>query len=329
MAALSLYALVVTGSIVTSSIVTLPPIGESVLYVHVGKCGGTYIHEWLQEAQVNRAPGRRPVPPRAPRAGNRRRLPHRLLPRQSRLQVPHAQIHMGRPSVDDTQYSRYVIWVRDPVERFRSAYDFSRAVITTNITGWSRQNFKQNCPGISSTCLVPGKILRKLETGHVYSEEYEQLILHFKDANEVAEALSTCTSKSAEERANCELAWRLMHQPEEHINKGVGYYLYDGLFIERHADRIFVGTLERLDEDLDRLARWLNLGTRPSPPPLRVSPPSMRQFSDVAQANIRAYYNKSGPIFRNGRGYVSADYEAMRGLVRAGLLRADQYDLMW
>jgi hypothetical protein len=236
---------------------------------------------------------------------------------------------MARPRVDDTQYSKYVIWVRDPVERFRSAYDFSRAVILTNTTGWTTENFHEKCPAISFNCLAPHKAIRKVETGHVYKEPYEQLILHFNDANEVAEALSTCSSTSAKERADCELAWRLMHDPIEHINKGVGWYLYDGAFIERHADRIFVGTLERLDEDLDRLGRWLNLSTRPSPPAIRVSPPSKRHFSDVALANIRAYYNKSGPTFQDGPAYVSADYEAMRGIVRAGLLRADQYDLMW
>jgi hypothetical protein len=269
---------------------------NDLLFVHIGKCGGTFIRSWLQKEQV-----------------------------------PHTEAHMWRPSVDDRSFSRYVVWVRDPVERFRSAYDFSRAVILANISGMTKQNFKEMCPGISTKCLVPGKVLYKVLYGHVYTEQYERLVLHFEDANAVAEALSTCSSTSMIERENCELAWQLMRSPIEHINKGAGWYLYDGAFIRQHADRMFVGTLENWEEDLVRLASWLNVSVKPAPHPVRVSPPSNRDMSDVAQANIRAYYNKTGPTFGGDEAsaYVSADYEAMRGLVRAGLLRADMYDLLW
>jgi len=267
------------------------------LFVHVGKCGGTFIRSWLYKQRV-----------------------------------PFTEAHMWRPSVDDRQYSRYVVWVRDPVERFRSAYDYARAVIVTNTTGWTEENFEEMCPRISTKCLAPGRLLRKVRSGHTYTEEYERSILQFKDANEVAEALSACSSASAAERKKCQLALHLMHSPIEHINKGVGWYLHDGAFIQPHADRIFVGTLENVEEDLARLSHWLNISAVPAPPPTRVSPPSNGHMSDIAQANIRAYYSRTGPTFTLGgkdlSAYVSADYEAMRGLVRAGLLRADQYDLL-
>jgi hypothetical protein len=268
------------------------PSARGLLFIHVGKCGGTFINEWLRQARV-----------------------------------PFTQAHMWRPPVDDEQYDRYIVWVREPVVRFRSAYDFSRAVILTNTTGMTKANYHQMCQHLSTQCLAPNKVLRKVLSGHAYSEPYEQLILRFMDANQVAEALSTCSSSLATERENCELAWQLMRDPTEHINKGVGWYLYDGAFIDRHSERMFVGTLERLQDDLVRLTHWLNRSVAPSVAPTRVSPPSNRHLSNIAEANLRAYYNRSGPTF--GDGYVSADYQAMRGLVKAGLLRANQYDLLW
>mmetsp|Transcript_28818 Transcript_28818/g.93078 ORF Transcript_28818/g.93078 Transcript_28818/m.93078 type:complete len:293 (+) Transcript_28818:89-967(+) len=268
-----------------------------VLYIHVGKTGGTFLDYWLWKQEIS-----------------------------------FTEAHMWRPSVDDSQYSRYVVWVRDPVERFRSAYDYSRAVILTDTTGMTEENFHRLCHSHTANCLEPWWVLNKVLTGHAYDAEYERLILHFKDANQVAEALSTCASTSATQRENCQLAWKLMHHPAEHINKGVGWYLHDGAFIQEHADRIFVGTLENLEEDLERLSSWLNVShTKKMLPRIRASPPSNRHLSYTAQANIQAYYNKSWPASGTAgkADYVSADYEAMRGLVRAGLLRAHQYDLLW
>lgn len=135
-----------------------------------------------------------------------------------------------------------------------------------------------------------------------------------------------CSSTREAQRENCALPRRLMHHPFEHINKGVGWYLHEGAFTCLHADRMFVGTVENMREDLARLAAWLKLKKTPSLdlPPVRVTPRSSTHLSAVAVANIRAYYN-STPV--SGVKYASGDYETMRGLVRAGLLPAHRYTL--
>jgi hypothetical protein len=79
-----------TGSLVLGRVASLPLTTvnstEKLLFLHIGKCGGTFIDSWLHTERV-----------------------------------PFTEAHMWRPSVDDRVYSRYIVWVRDPVERFRSA----------------------------------------------------------------------------------------------------------------------------------------------------------------------------------------------------------------
>jgi hypothetical protein len=240
-------------------------------------------------------------------------------------------MHNHRLEINDSAYSRYVVWVRDPVDRFESAYDFQRAVILTNTTGMRVMGNHLPCQ-LSSACLAPGHIKQKLETGHAFQEHFEELMLHFPDANAVGESLSLCSSERESSRKDCRLAQELMLSTTMHINKGVGFYLHGGAFVDKHADRMFVGSQEYMLHDLDRLARWL--GTRPSVamPNVRVNP-AHGAMSQQARANIRSFYNLSmieqvsaiEPGSR--RNQVSADYAAMRALVRAGLLAADRYDL--
>ena len=73
----------------------------AVVFVHVGKCAGTTVRRWLKENHVRHTlVHMRPAPQHAPKAA-----------------------------------TIFVVWVRDPIERFRSAYEWVRAVIMTNTSG--------------------------------------------------------------------------------------------------------------------------------------------------------------------------------------------------
>jgi hypothetical protein len=83
-----------------------------------------------------------------------------------------------------------------------------------------------------------------------------------------------------------------------------------------------------LPQDLPRLGRWLGKGPLEETISVTRASHGETKLSPLARANIRACYNKSNPDYPASYfSYVSADYEAMRELVRLGLLDADRYDL--
>lgn len=262
-----------------------------VLYIHVGKCGGSTVWSWLRHAGVD-----------------------------------FDEVHLHRPAnTQERAYSKFVVWVRDPVDRFVSAFNYEKAVLLTNVSGLSLGHGRV-C-NLSRACLSPERLEDKVRRGHAYPQRLEDLIMHFKDANAVGEALTACSSDSEPLRRDCMMAHELMHYPTEHINKGVGFYLHDGAFVGRHADQMFVGSQERMQEDLVRLGRWLGKNSS-RPVPMSRASYGEKGLSLLARANIRAYYNKSNPDYPPAYfQYVSADYEAMRALVKFGLLDADRYEL--
>ena len=51
-----------------------------------------------------------------------------------------------------------------------------------------------------------------------------------------------------------------MNSKHEHIFKGIGWYLYNGDFIEKNHNKIiFVGTVENMTDDITRLGNLLNI----------------------------------------------------------------------
>ena len=142
----------------------------------------------------------------------------------------------------------YIIWLRNPIKRFVSAFYYVKNVINTDISNL-------NITKISlDNCLAPAKIINKIKKGYAYSKHYDNLVNHFKTANELAESI---TSENIKKK---QLALELMNSNVEHIFKGIGWYLYNGNFIEKNYDKIvFVGTCENMTNDIKKLSNLLNI----------------------------------------------------------------------
>lgn len=204
--------------------------------------------------------------------------------------------------------SSFIIWIRDPISRFRSAFDYQKWVIEAPWppNGCSYGDIvdepTHECPDIH-------RMVLKKDTGHAFPDhlEYEELMLRFRDANHLAESLSSPTVAGVQAR-------QLMNTFVEHLARGVGWYLDNGDFVRQHAERIFVGTVEDMDADLVRLSETLAAAGKLAHPVvphggelhLRATPHET-EISALGRQNLRAWYNET-------------DYAALRQLADHGLI---------
>ena len=182
---------------------------NSLSFVHIGKCGGSTVLKILENSAV-----------------------------------PCEDIHLRKPVLN--RETNYIIWVRNPLKRFVSAFNFVYDIIHSDI------NHLKGKELTLENCLAPEKIRKKIETGHAYQERYEYLIDFFGTANNLAESL---THRSLDVRVK---AQELMNRKEEHIYKGIGWYLSNGKFIKQACKNIlFVGRCEHMSYDINVLSTLL------------------------------------------------------------------------
>lgn len=144
---------------------------------------------------------------------------------------------------------KHIIWIRNPITRFVSAFNYSHHLVTYNCTNKKPQDINM------SNCLYPPLIKQKIKNNRTYSigKTYDKLINFFKSANNLAEGL-TSTDPDIKEKAI-----KLMNSKFEHIYKGTGWYLNNGKFVRNHNKSIlFVGKQENMKEDIDKLSIVLN-----------------------------------------------------------------------
>ncbi|MFW2541655.1 hypothetical protein ACN2XU_03355 [Primorskyibacter sp. 2E107] len=233
---------------------------EPVTLVHIGKCGGTSIRRSFVEAGID---------------------VHEL--------------HMRKAPLDASR--RYVVWVRDPIKRFISAFNHSKSITQFDVSGMA--------PGSATlaNCPAPMRIETKIRTGHAYPAEYEFLMAQFKTANDLAEALYGPNLKRRV------LAHLLMRMPDEHMNKGIGWHLHNGAWVEVYRDNIVaVGRVESFDADFQTMIADLHIGVDVPLKHTRMHKANLDpHLSDTAVANLKRFYRNT-------------DYRTLETLKRHGFL---------
>jgi len=194
---------------------------------------------------------------------------------------------------------KYIIWLRNPISRFCSAFNHSYYGIHCDINKINKFDLNHS--------LIPNTMNVSKNRSYVFSLHYDSLMKSFTSANHLAESL---TSDDTEVRSK---AIELMGCSSEHLNKGIGWYLHNGDFIRsNHNKIIFVGRLETMKEDIKKLSAKLNI-TLNENIYLRENvyvDKSMKYLSPLAVNNIINWYKDT-------------DYAALQQLYEYGWIKKD------
>tara|TARA_Y200000002_G_scaffold306413_1_gene262356 strand:+ start:5697 stop:6521 length:825 start_codon:yes stop_codon:yes gene_type:complete len=256
-------------------IINLNSSNHNYVYIHIGKCGGSSIRNFLQKS----------------------------------CESKFTFYHLNRPNLKTQNNSnRFLIVIRNPIERYVSAFNHSKNLIDFDISKI------RNPEQLSlENCLAPFHIKNKIKNnGIVFSKEYDYLISFFKDANTLAESLS---SNNIGVKSK---AISLMKNKFEHLYKGIGWYLHNGAFIRKyHSQIIFVGRLEFLKDDINSFSKKYNNKFNLNSSKLneiRVNTKSYSKYlSEKAINNIISWYSDS-------------DFKAIKKLYKFNLITKNYYE---
>lgn len=208
----------------------------------------------------------------------------------------------------------YIIWLRNPISRFISAFNHSKALSEFDVSTFSKEELFDSAT--TPYYKLTNKIENKFNTGCPFAEwpsgeRYEELLSYFESANSLAESISSQNPKLKN------AAIELMNNSEvEHIGKSIGWYLDDGKFIDRVVQQIImVGLQESMSEDVTTLCQLTN-SIHPDLTPVRAA----------LIANDSLLSTKGVRNLRNF--YLNTDYAAVETIKKYKLISENHYEIL-
>jgi len=223
-----------------------------------------------------------------------------------------SSIHMYKPNLNAN--FKYIIFIRNPISRFVSAFYHSKQLIDFNLTKFNNIN-KTKLLNNKNTPFyhLPKKLYNKLKYNNPFyewenSRLYIKLINFFKTANNLAESI---TSNDNFIRKNALLLMNM--QKIEHINKGIGYYLYNGEFVKKNYENIvFVGSIENIKNDIEKINNFIKL--------------PIKKNKNYQRKNLKNYNKELSPLAIKNiiNFYKNTDYKALEELNNHGFISKDK-----
>jgi len=203
---------------------------------------------------------------------------------------------------------KYIIWLRNPLTRFVSAFNMEHHFITFDYKNMKVEDItKKNCMWPE---VIHKMIISKRD--YVIHPRFDRLIRFFGSANSLAESL---TSDELERKKK---AIELMNfNTKGHIFRGIGWYLNNGLFVKnKNHNILFVGKMETMDEDINKLKKVITnrLKTCNSTMINSFSSKESKYLSPLAVANLIEFYKDTdyaALIELNRHGWITDEVLAL------------------
>lgn len=243
-------------------------LNKNPLFIHIGKCGGSYLRNKFKGLEF---------------------------------------VHAKKASYKKDNKYTYIFSLRNPLNRFISAFNQSKSLATFPYQDKSYEElFNEKS---SPFYQLKNKCFYAKNTNNPFGEfgevglEYLNLVSHFNSANELAESL-TSSNINLREKAS-----KLVTLEIAHIARGIGWHLDNGKFVEENHSRIiYCEDLKNIDYKLiSRITR------------LEISKSEYRSENNFFSDN----YLSITAINNIKRLYEGTDYKALKTLSKFNLISKD------
>ena len=192
----------------------------------------------------------------------------------------------GHPKMIFSKSYKYILWLRNPINRLVSAFNFAKYIIDYDTINIKAEDLNiHNCLGIE----VITSFIKKNKT-HKFNKEFDELIHSFKNVDHF---LSSLSSDNMHDKKNAELLISCCYNKSGvQFFKSLGYHL-DNKFIKHcNKNNLFIGTVENMQKDINRLSKWMSTNKKLDREILRKNINYSTELSEISVKNAIKFLKK-------------------------------------